>query len=101
MAAGKGGKHNKAHSSLECNVLGQKTEYRYQRPDLLERRGGKNCPHNVENRSTGHLKQVIYSDAALLNLFSFLSEPGASSGHCQCNRGGWGSAFSEWCQLEA
>lgn len=35
MAAGKGGKHNKAHSSLEFNVLGQKTEYRYQRPDLL------------------------------------------------------------------
>lgn len=38
MAAGEGGKHNKAHSSLEFNVLGQKTEYRYQRPGLLEKK---------------------------------------------------------------
>ena len=37
MAAGKGGKHNKARSSLEFNVLGQKTEYRYQRAGLLEK----------------------------------------------------------------
>lgn len=48
MAAGEGGKHNKAHSSLEFNVLGQKTEYRYQRPGLLEKKKG--CPHNVEKQ---------------------------------------------------
>lgn len=45
MAAGEkkkgGGKHNKAHSSLEFNVLGQKTEYRYQRPGLLEKKKKK------------------------------------------------------------
>lgn len=32
----KGGKHNKARCSLEFNVLGQKTEYRYQRAGLVE-----------------------------------------------------------------
>lgn len=58
MAAGKGGKHNKARCSLEFNVLGQKTEYRYQR---LGPSGEKSCPRNVENRSTGHTQQVIYS----------------------------------------
>lgn len=41
MAAGKGGKHNKAHSSLEFNVLGPETEYRYQRPGLLEKKQKK------------------------------------------------------------
>lgn len=63
MAAGKGGKHNKARSSPEFNVLGQKTEYRYQRPGLQEKKKKKrrSCPHNVENRSTGHTQQVIYS----------------------------------------
>lgn len=53
MAAGKGGKHNKAHSSLEFN------EYRYQMPDLLEERENKR-PRNVESRSTGYRQQVIY-----------------------------------------
>ena len=38
MAARKGGKHNKARSSLEFNVFGQKTEYRYQRPGLAEKK---------------------------------------------------------------
>lgn len=66
MAAGKGGKHNKAHSSLEFNVLGPETEYRYQRPGLLEK--SKSCPHNVENKSTGHTQQVIYSVVFLLSL---------------------------------
>lgn len=63
MAAGKGGKHNKAQSSLEFNVLSPKTEYRYQRPGLLEKKQKKkkSCPHNVENKSTGHTQQVIYS----------------------------------------
>lgn len=60
MAAGKGGKHNKEHSSLEFNVLSPKTEYRYQRPGLLEGRGGS-CPHNLENKNTGQTQQVIYS----------------------------------------
>lgn len=46
MAAGEGGKHNKARGSLKFNVLGQKTEYRYQRPSLPE----KGCPHNVEKQ---------------------------------------------------
>lgn len=70
MAAGKGGKHNKAHSSLEFNVLGPETEYRYQRPGLLEKKQKKQktCPHNVENKSTSHTQQVIYGVVFLLSL---------------------------------
>lgn len=78
MAVGEGGKHNKAHSSLEFNVLGQKTEYRYQRPGMLE----KSCPHNVENTSAAHTQQVIYSAVCF-----FVSEPRAPSGSCESTNG--------------
>lgn len=64
-----------ARWNLMCSV---KRQYRYQRPDLLDK---KKSPHNVENRSTGHTQQVIYS-----LFFCFLSDPRASSGHCECNR---------------
>ena len=95
----KGGKHNKARCSLEFNVLGQKTEYRYQRAGLVEgEKKKKGCPHNVENRSTGHTQQVIYSVVVFFVLFfCFLSEPRASSGHCECNREGegWGGQLQQ------
>lgn len=74
MAAGKGGKHNKACSSLEFNAPGLKTEYRYQRPGLREK---KNCSHNVENTSTGHTRQVIYNVVFLL-LSLNLEHPGGT-----------------------
>lgn len=51
---------------------------------VLLKKKKKSCPHNVENRSTGHTQQVIYN--GFFFFFCFLSESRASSGHCECNR---------------